>query len=829
MNRNKLRNRINKIFAYISIVVAGLLSFNSSFSQPSIVAKFVSRMQPYSGGTLPYRLFVPENYDPVIKYPLVLALHGSGERGSDNLIQIQQNRLATAWADPLNQENYPCFVVAPQCPYSSNWSGTGEIEAANSIIDSLLIEYSIDINRLYATGLSMGGYGTWYLITQYPERFAAAVPMSGGGNVSLVSKIIDLPVWTFHGQIDPLVPASSSQDLMTAFEQLGCTVIYTHCHSGDCSGLSDSAVLYYIQNHAQLLYTEYPNEGHDIWNKSYNNPMLFQWVFEKSRKDTTTLTITSPERFASLKGTARISWNSAQPENLCEIRFSPDAALSWKLIHSSSNTGYYDWNTVDENDCVFGLIKVFLKTPQGIILNSAQSSYFSINNAMNGAPFVKIDKSQFTVNSVFTDDSLVLSLLIGDPETDSLNIQVLSSSDSGSSFVTFLQMPVFQDTAAQLFSINLPDLPNSRYSAVKLEISDGINHYSDQTPVFIKENQRSQGPAIRHIQGSADAEIESHLIDPARLTGHTYQLTIQDSVEGEKQYSIRDITLDRLMLSDVKIGNHAAEGPLFDGIRLQIQDYDPPRVNEESSRWSAGASSLTVTIQLPEFEFNSALIRGYPYPADYRITFYADIVDSSFSYMDAPVEPMKFTVWNVTETRKSEVIFIDYDNDHSISQMDELYILEELKPDSLVITWGLFFQGSASVINPQPGDIFDLVINKPLTRDDVFEFGELTHSAENPVFSPPAKNQLFQNIPNPFNSNTEIYFEVIRSSRVKLEIYNMLGESVQTIVDQYYLPGRHKIIWDGIDRSGQRVASGIYFYSMKIDNSRLTKKLVLLR
>ena len=232
------------------------------------------------GVTLPYRLFIPDNYSPSQKYPLVLALHGSGEGGTNNTSQMK-GRMATSWADPVNQSNYPCFVVVPQCPTNEYW-GNGPIAGANiDLMDSLIREFTIDTNRLYITGASMGGFGTWHMITLFSNRFAAAIPMSGGGYPALVSNIANTPIWNFHGALDFDVPVGLSRDMIEALEGIGRTVVYTHCHNDDCSGMPFDTIAMYVNNHADLFYTEYQYGQHDIWTESYNYPLLFPWVFDK--------------------------------------------------------------------------------------------------------------------------------------------------------------------------------------------------------------------------------------------------------------------------------------------------------------------------------------------------------------------------------------------------------------------------------------------------------------------------------------------------------------------------------------------------------------------
>ena len=146
--------------------------------------------------SMPYRLFVPTGYNANTSYPLVVFLHGAGERGTDNNAHIESSRGAKLWAETANQASYPCFVIAPQCPVNKQWVNTNwsngsysitnvpmstELKMVKNIIETLQTQYNIDASRLFITGLSMGGYGTWDFILRYPTMFKAAIPICGAG------------------------------------------------------------------------------------------------------------------------------------------------------------------------------------------------------------------------------------------------------------------------------------------------------------------------------------------------------------------------------------------------------------------------------------------------------------------------------------------------------------------------------------------------------------------------------------------------------------------------------------------------------------------------
>ncbi len=221
-----------------------------------------------SGETLPYRLLKPEPQPSGAKVPLVLFFHGAGERGSDNTSQLRHG--APLFAKPEVQKAYPAYVMAPQCPLDHLWvdldwstdSGTqpaqpsGPMRLVLAALDELLTQYpDIDQDRIYVTGLSMGGFATWDLITRFPDRFAAGVPVCGGGDAKRAVQAKNVAVWAFHGEADPTVKVGRTRAMIDPLRDAGATA----------------------------LYTEYAAVTHDSWTNAYGEPMLLPWLFAQKR------------------------------------------------------------------------------------------------------------------------------------------------------------------------------------------------------------------------------------------------------------------------------------------------------------------------------------------------------------------------------------------------------------------------------------------------------------------------------------------------------------------------------------------------------------------
>lgn len=199
-----------------------------------------------------YLVQLPQGYNRSDErlWPLVLFLHGAGERG-DDLSLVEKHgppKLAS------QGKEFPFLLVSPQCPNRTSWPDLRD--ALAKLVDELIYEYPIDPTRIYVTGLSMGGYGTWYLAQAYPKRFAAIAPICGGGDPSKAALIKDIPTWVFHGAKDEVVPISQSQDMVDALKALG-------------SG---------------IRFTIYPEANHDAWSETYENPEFYEWLLSHRRK-----------------------------------------------------------------------------------------------------------------------------------------------------------------------------------------------------------------------------------------------------------------------------------------------------------------------------------------------------------------------------------------------------------------------------------------------------------------------------------------------------------------------------------------------------------------
>ncbi len=223
-----------------------------------------------NGDVLNYRMLYPKDYNPDIKYPVLVFLHGSGERGNDNEKQLMHG--GDLFLKDSNRDKFPAIILFPQCPEGKTWASLdiriqdgkktyrrtsgqkpGEMaELLNDLLKEIKKNFKVDSKRLYIMGLSMGGFGTLEMLYLFPNTFAAAVPICGGHMTDLAGVYAKkVPIWLFHGAKDTVVPTDLSRNLYTRLKELG----------------------------AEVKFTEFPDANHNSWDSTFATPELLPWIF----------------------------------------------------------------------------------------------------------------------------------------------------------------------------------------------------------------------------------------------------------------------------------------------------------------------------------------------------------------------------------------------------------------------------------------------------------------------------------------------------------------------------------------------------------------------
>jgi predicted peptidase len=261
------------ILAFLTLLIARPMHAEEAITsppkeQPDPYDVFEARVYTgAAGGALPYRLLKPLDYDSRQKYPLVLFLHGAGERGNKNDLQLVHG--GRNFVDQSMRRRHPAFIVAPQCPDKKKWvevpwegkshkmpaEPSEALRAVLELLPALQKEFSIDEDRVYGVGLSMGGFGIWDILQRKPELLGGAVIICGGGDPAYADRFKATPVWAFHGSDDPTVTVERSRDMVKALQAAG----------------------------GRPIYTEYDGVEHNSWTQTFDNRLVWDWLFAQHK------------------------------------------------------------------------------------------------------------------------------------------------------------------------------------------------------------------------------------------------------------------------------------------------------------------------------------------------------------------------------------------------------------------------------------------------------------------------------------------------------------------------------------------------------------------
>lgn len=238
----------------LSVVGLGLLAtFACSADEPVKHGFQTVEFTNEDGTKSPYDLFIPHGYDGSKPVPVILFLHGSGESKGGKIMPVQQG--IGNHIKGKREKAFPAIVIFPQSEKRTWAADSADSQRAMLILEEVQSKYKTDPDRVYLSGLSMGGYGTWGLAAKYPDKWAAIVPICGGGTPADAEKFAKLPCWAFHGDEDKAVPVSRSRDMIEALKKAG----------------------------GKPKYTEYPGVAHNSWDPAYGTDELYEWLFAQKR------------------------------------------------------------------------------------------------------------------------------------------------------------------------------------------------------------------------------------------------------------------------------------------------------------------------------------------------------------------------------------------------------------------------------------------------------------------------------------------------------------------------------------------------------------------
>ncbi|UCE20434.1 MAG: T9SS type A sorting domain-containing protein [Gemmatimonadota bacterium] len=524
------------------------------------------------------------------------------------------------------------------------------------------------------------------------------------------------------------------------------------------------------------------------------------------------VTLLSPNGGEVLAGPVDISWTAhsitEQPFETVDLWGSSDGGSSWFSIASKEeNDGLASWNTEEVPDGTQYCLAV--STTDGYLPGEDRSdSLFTINNPGHAVPEIRLlsPNGGENIQGVFE-----IAWWARDADGDELTIDIFYRSSENSAWE----------------SVALDEENDGRYlwdpwvcgsgdgARIRVVASDGDTTGEDiSNGDFTLVHERSEIEAV-HISGHGNGEVHVLVVDSTRFTGHAYQLGFVDTADV-KIYNIFDRGLAQFVVRDQIDMTGRVESPEFDGLRVLIRDWTSISIIDSLTGWTAGDCNWDFRIQ-----------RFQPRPADYEIRFTVAGDTSITNFI-----PVPFEISNLTEQYKVQFMIHDTDDSKDWSSGDVI-ILTEPFPD---YTWRITLSSpeDEDPIDPQPGAILSLIVTKPFTGEDVFNFStQRTEVIPGQVAQiSPETYRLFQNYPNPFNPRTDIRYQIpdMRSpSHTTLKVFNILGQEVRTLVDEARQAGSHTATWDGRDGQGREVASGIYFYRIEVGQFSDTKRMVFLK
>ena len=519
----------------IPIISIFALTTLSAQTASEIADKFIDFSLYNDEMQIKARLFVPENYDPGIDYPVVMTLHGSGESGTGNYLHILYNHMATSWGKDDFQAENPCFIFAPQCPSSSmGWSHPDVYNPVMYLLDSLMENYSIDDRRIYLTGLSMGGIGTWAYLEEDPELYAAALPVCGGiwGSSEEVAGHMEafqhVPVWNFHGANDNVVNTNASRLIMSLYYQFDLFPLYTHKLYRENFMLADTTIERLINNHTDILYSEIPNVGHDVWNVAYQYPLAKKWLFNQRVRDPYAIIVDSEEEIITASGDVEIQYFRGVEVDSISVWASTFGDPEWTFVEKTGPEGPYNFKSTNFEDHPYRILRFIAYDTSGIVTGKGFSPFLRVDNEGNGLPYITFTKDPVMQKTNFNQDELELEVLVSDPELNSLTLAFSISYDNGANFESYAEVNANADEYyTQVFALS--ELSKTDSMVIKAVVSDGENSAGVQTLFF-----KNLGGVVVSVKDQVEGRFDvfpnpaNSFINIQPLHEEVYQLQCSD-------------------------------------------------------------------------------------------------------------------------------------------------------------------------------------------------------------------------------------------------------------------------------------------------------------
>ncbi|MHB2148197.1 T9SS type A sorting domain-containing protein [Calditrichota bacterium LG25] len=493
--------------------------------------------------------------------------------------------------------------------------------------------------------------------------------------------------------------------------------------------------------------------------------------------------------------------DALSPEANIECALSPDDGRTWLAVEENiANVGAYALNISDFKSWPFYKMRI-RAFDKGAYYKYQSKDYFAIDNSKeeNAPPGLIV----FLDDNVTLSKTTTLHWLARDVESDALQLRLI------------IQSAIITDTLrlhGDSLALNTYRYPNGSYRFI-FEASDGENTTTETRNVFIQNTyDLAQSNLITHLKGHATGRISVQLINSNQFRYHLYKITFNQH-NNDIFYSVLDSTTGQILIENDPLPSPSQAGRTFNGFRLCFEN-DDSGLNTAQTGWNDEAKTNL------QFKLFPHEILGI-FPYDIQIRFFDHVVDTSNNQV-----LLNFKADNLTLNKPLNVHVFQKNPDSVHWQPEDPFSLFEKDSIKTVRLWGLIgeFPDNEAPIAPASGDTFTIVTTKSFTDQDIYLFDASPLTAIQNEAPWPMNFSLEQNYPNPFNPQTTIPFQISRTCRVQLVIYNILGQKVQTLIDRILEPGHHTVVFNG-----QNLASGIYWVRLKADGQVKTKKMILIK
>ena len=532
------------------------------------------------------------------------------------------------------------------------------------------------------------------------------------------------------------------------------------------------------------------------------------------------ITLTSPVHGESVSGNHDIKWETQSDTGnqlKIDLFYNTNQGTGWQLIvENKDDNGIFSWNTISCPDGFNYQVAVVVK--DNLLRNVLISDYFVVNNTGQTAnPEVLL---LYPVYEQSLSETVDISWRGGDADSDESTIKVLLSNNDGDIWKTLTETQIHEGK----FNWDTKKHANGYYT-LRLEITDGTIVRQSRTSLeFHLYNKFLMVPdsTLLHVTGNGTGRVGIHVVDSTKLLKHEYQITFDDTSNSYKTYCVYDLNKNIIKVQNDQVLSSDYSGELFDGMRLVFNDYTSVSVNTENSGWMSGDCNLNYTIGKYSSPYNIY------FPCDYILEFADTFISTSYNSQI----PINVKCLNITDSSDVDLVVFEYNKDGYLSNNEGICITQYVD-ERLVGQWILSLKAPdvLDTIPPGDGDVFQIITNKPFTYKDTIIFTPNIEdlNIENETDNLPDRYRLYQNYPNPFNPTTIIKYEIPESDFITLNIYNLLGQNIKTLVHERQLQGAYSVIWDGKDSAGKNLSSGVYLYHLYSKDYSKIYKMVLMK